>query len=647
MPSRSPFTLNRFELEEKHLYYLPEPIFTILQDRKSVYLIGSRGTGKTTLLQALNCEEQLSNAYLRKQLQTTLSAQRYIGVYLRVPVYQSVTFDRWLAQYGETLSGTLFGLYLDLLWLDALTTSISSLIVGRVFKAPPTSEYALTGEVFNRHPELLAETDAVPQCSIKRLSTVFYKKWRTLQRFAFSSLPLDIDGLARLFPIGQIGDLGRSVAGLLEKFCNDHSPGGGGHGWHFKICLDEAECLTPLQQKVLNTCVRLTKTPVSYVVSYVRPMEEMTATLIPNITLQKADRDILTLDDIDDQAFTALAEGVSLIRIQRVLGRSDIEYSTEAVLGRLDINVLLYGLLQSSENQQARALIEKAREFGRIYEELGLGEGPLQFPPIYQTYIIDRLRLKVPSPDTPRERRAQDSAELRKRMVAAYLCLCSEYNLTPKFAYAEMVLQMSDQCIRDYLSQMHEVFMESGVDLASFCARTVPVEKQDVALRRASVLKREFVPASGVGSPAETVRLVDALAQLTADLQTIRSKHRQYQYKALRSSERGVFVLESSTVTTTRPEVFRLIANAAEAGFLKLLKQSADSWHFRVHCSLAAAYGFSYRGAYYATRIGLSDLWALVQERDPGRRKDLIEEIGRVISGDDADSLPLFEGLSQ
>src|ERR1035438_5879732 len=143
MSLTSPFTLNRFELEEKHLYYLPEPLFSTLQGRKSHYLIGSRGTGKTTLLQALNCEEQLSNAHLKQQLPTGPADRRYIGVYLRVPVYQSTAFDSWLSTYGEALSGTLFALYLDLVWLEALTNSISTLILNRTFRASPAAEYAL------------------------------------------------------------------------------------------------------------------------------------------------------------------------------------------------------------------------------------------------------------------------------------------------------------------------------------------------------------------------------------------------------------------------------------------------------------------------------------------------------------------------
>ena len=86
MHGQSPFRVNRFELETSHnLYYLQADVFPLLEASKSTYLVGSRGTGKTTLLKALSWEEQLSNPFLREQLKGDISTRRYIGIYLRVP----------------------------------------------------------------------------------------------------------------------------------------------------------------------------------------------------------------------------------------------------------------------------------------------------------------------------------------------------------------------------------------------------------------------------------------------------------------------------------------------------------------------------------------------------------------------------------
>ncbi len=190
-------------------------------------------------------------------------------------------------------------------------------------------------------------------------------------------------------------------------------------------------------------------------------------------------------------------------------------------------------------------------------------------------------------------------------MVAAYLCICQEVKHEAKYASAEMVIQMSDNCIRDYLDQMHEIFVVSELPLAEFIEKRIPSNLQDVALKQASKKKREYVPASGVAAPLETLRLVEALGQLTTRIQTSLHDNR-----ALRSSERGIFVLRVGPEGSGDP-VAKLITQASEAGFLRVLEQGTSQWKFRVHTSLAAAFGFSYRGAYYDTPIRATDLVAL------------------------------------
>jgi len=44
-------------MKQSHIYYLPKEVFDVLEAPKSVFLLGSRGTGKTTLLHALSWRE--------------------------------------------------------------------------------------------------------------------------------------------------------------------------------------------------------------------------------------------------------------------------------------------------------------------------------------------------------------------------------------------------------------------------------------------------------------------------------------------------------------------------------------------------------------------------------------------------------------
>lgn len=641
MPSQSPFRVNRFELETSHnLYYLPADVFSILEASKSTYLVGSRGTGKTTLMKALSWQEQLDNPFLKEQLTGDMSTRRYIGLYLRVPTHQSASISKWMQAADPALKAAMFSLYIDFLWLEELIDAITALCHRRILRFRVPAEYSVTASILTKHPELMSGAAHANNLTLKRFGALLHSRRREFENYTLSNLLIPPETLTRLLPLGQIAEFGMSVATALESLCRQHSTKGNGEPWNFKVCLDEAECLDSLHRLVINTAVRLTNSPVSYVVSYVHPIQEMTETLIPNLTLQKADRDVLQLDEMyDDKAFMRLAEGVSTVRIQHLSGMKDAAFSTESVLGRLDINALLHSILQASEDPQAQQLLALANELAPRLNPPETDSEVLEsnHPPIYQAYIIDRLKLPIPGDGSSKERRAQASAELRKRMVAAYLCICAQVNQQVRYAFAEMVLQMSDKCIRDYLDQMHEIFARAGLGVAEFTTTKVAVEIQDAALKAASRRKKEHIPSSGVGSPAETLRIVDGLGQLTARLQTT-----LYDNKGLRSSERGLFVLNTNTGESVLETACRLLKEAAEAGFLRILKEGLDQWQFRVHCSLSAAYGFSYRGAYYSTRVRLPELVALYQEADAKRRTELIDEIGTALSGDLA-PLPLFD----
>jgi hypothetical protein len=261
--------------------------------------------------------------------------------------------------------------------------------------------------------------------------------------------------------------------------------------------------------------------------------------------------------------------------------------------------------------------------------------------PIYQTYIINELNLSIPEAHDSRwERRAQESRELRKKMVAAYLCICRELNTEVRYAFSDMVLQMSDKCIRDFLCQLDEIYKESALPLGDFVKTCVPVSKQNVALKRASQNKKESILQSGVTEPLEIGRIIDGLARITAVIQS------RPKAKALKSSERGKFVLRTTDhELTAHANTFGLIKEACEAGFLKMIESKGRKWQFRVHTSLAAFYCFSYRGAYYDTYLQLSDIESLQTTKDPEDFTKLVNKIGTRLSGEE--DFPLFEMVAQ
>jgi hypothetical protein len=644
MIDESPFTLDRFENDRDHLYYLPEKVFQPLQSAKSAYLIGSRGTGKTTFLQALSCAQQLSNPQLKKQLKGDLLDRGYIGMYLKLSEFQCAAFEGWLANASELFRGMIFGHYLDLVWLEALAHTLADLVSSRALPAPPSEEYAITRSIFNSHPEMPSGAEPSSQLTIKFFERTLYQMRRQLINLALARTPADPDQLTRWFPLGkEVGEFGRSVSAAMMSIGSRKARKR--LQWVFKICLDESECLSPFQQRVLNTHVRLAKAPLSFVVSYVRSID-MRSTLIPNMTADTPDRAIIFLDEMNDSEFRSFAEGVVTVRIQRSLRDDTARFDIQSLLGKLNINELLHGILRTSESKEARSLLGLARDlsntsfFSEGAQEDAVGGPEQTSPPIYQAYIIDRLRLQVPAPDSPRwASRAQDSAELRKRMVAAYLCICKELGHDAKYAYSEMVLQMSDNCVRDFLAQMNQLFVGCALPLSKFLGKRIGVEAQNAALKRASVMKKRNVFTSGVSSPLETDAVIDSLGTLTAKLQTMIFRNR-----GLRLSECGLFVLDAGPSATSSAQMLRLLKEAAEAGYFKVMEATEDTFKFRMHCSLAAAYGFSYRGAQYPASLLLSELMSLTREKDPLERIKLVDRMSNRIYKVN-DTLHLFEGL--
>lgn len=644
----SPFFEKRYEREATHPYFLLRPLFDDLEKPIPTYLIGGRGTGKTTLLQALTWNERVTNDALRKQLRGDSARWRYLGAYLKLPEYQLAALESWLEPAAAPLREAAIGLYIELLWFEVLAEGIAELVIRKVLKATPADEQEAVQSILKAHREVRpGAMDFLSQAecmTLKEFGALIRQNRQVMDAAALWQE--DPEVTLRRYPLGQLGELTRTLGPIFGDFCSSHMRGVRAD-WHFKVCMDEGECLSPLQLRVINTIVRLAKRPIFPVLSFVSWPDDIQATLIRDLTLADADRQLLVLDDdnyMSDAMFQAFAEGVASVRVQSALRDQDAMFRVEERLGRLDINGLLAAILQESSSRDARQLLSRAvalrdSVFFRDAAADGTQEEAVSTPRIYQAYLVDKLGLRLPEPDDPKwDRRRQESAELRKRMVAAYLGICHELGTTPRYASAQMVYQMSDRCIRDFLLLINEVFIHADLPLREFLSRTVSAEVQDAALHKASRKKRDAIKRSPMSAPNEAGRIIHGLAVITHLLQTEGVGNRN-----LRSPERGEFVIAVPSGMQERYQpLLDLVQDAGEAGFLRVLERGRSTWRVRVHTSLSAEYGFSYRGAQYRVGINLSDLDALRITADADELERLASRIGRRLAGAD-DSAPLFE----
>ena len=436
------------------------------------------------------------------------------------------------------------------------------------------------------------------------------------------------------FNLKQIGIFVRVIASHLSDFCNHDTLTYDENKWHFKICMDECEILTSFQQLVINTYVRVSKWPVFPIVSYVSSPSDISSTLIPKLTLQQADRNLIVLDNMEQNEFKELTEGIASARCQEFMRSTDVSFNSETTLGKLNINALLSIIIDVSENQAKKnELLEDAREFANILDSSKCKE-----PPIYEAYLAKKLKLPIIKHSDSTNQRYQKSQQYRKKMVAAYLSICHELKVKKvRYASSTMVLSLSDNCVRDFLIQLDNIYQKSGWELTKFLNNQVSLELQSDAIIDASHNKRDSIPNSELKYPVQVRKIINGLAIITAIIQSSDDYDRH-----LRSTERGLFQLTSSETQSDKlMDTLEFIQDAIDAGFLRGKKGKDGSHTFRVHTSLAPAFGFSYRGAYYKVKLTLDDLYHLREANSENNLEKAARTIAKKIS-ERSEDLTLF-----
>lgn len=612
MKKDSVFSRSRYEYEGSHLYFLDKNRLNQLEKSSPVIIYGSRGTGKTTLLNALNWQEQLRNHYLIKELGDEKKYENeYLGLYVKLAKINVAALSKWRE---EAAYPQLFAFYLDLVWLEQLTAAIGTLSAEQHIEISAIEERAACKEVADYYSALV-------KCSGARPKSIGFSDLSNIIRYARENVEgsalygESAETVHRRFEIsGQVGEVGRRISKMIHKIWLNK----GMTSYKFKICLDECECLDPYQVKILSTIVRLSDHPAFFVYSFISLPVDFYSTLISNLYIAKSDIEHVSLDEMSDYEFERFAQGVVGVRLSAEGIIAEGGFSNEKIFGKLSINALIEKILKKSESKDAVSFIESSEKqsknhFFDYYKNEGI--------PYYQSYLVGKLGIETEKhnkEEWPKSRRLQESKEIRKKMVAAYLSICNDFKSSPMYAGSEMIFQISDKSIRDYLWQLHEIFIEFGKPLDIFVNSEVPIEIQDKAIKTASANKMKSLPSSQITDPGKIYRIVCGLGSLTSLIQS-----RSADMSHLKSSERGLFRVEKG-LTEHEIKLIRLIEEASEAGFLKITSSDQDQISFRVHASLSPNFEFSYRGAYYVTNLESRNIKDLTESAG---EHDLIEKV--------------------
>ena len=643
---RNPFSENRFEYDTKHLYYLPESIYRRLEQHRPVYLIGTRGTGKTTFLKSMSWEERATNPNLQNAIKGDPFEKRYIGIYLKFAKEHSNYFKKLMDKLNnDSRLDSLFALFLDLVWIELLIDAIAEIIVDEnlnLFTVSVEAEQEFVKDILVEYDQFAISSNKKNIHTLRDLAALTKKIRREIDLDL--QLEKKIEDLLVKYRPGSLGGFGQAIAKKCAIFC-DHNSHGKGKPWHFKVLIDEAEWFSSQQELIINTMVRISESPIFFVISYVRGREEgnITTTINPSICLSNADRELIYMDEEFDQnkvAYDDFYEGVANLRIKATTGDPKATFNLEKILGKLDINFLIGKMLKDSKKPDiCRKWLRLAKELklNKLWKSDKIGSDQSLF---YQAYIYEKTCEKPNNsgaiPDNVR-------AQIRKKMVAAYLNMC-KYELGRNnvlYAYSNMVLNLADNCIRDYLLLLSEIYIESGKDLKSFIntAKPISIEKQSIAIKRASEKRYDKIFNSEVRNPQNISKLLLGLGYITAELQS--------NDDALKTPEKGLYEVSFSD-DKEHQRILGDINEASESGYIKIVETIGDKRVFRLHTLLAPKFQFSYRKPYSkVTGLSCKELSKIIKS-ELSQIENMAKKIAiNLSSSKEAKEITLFDCMDE
>ncbi len=621
---RNPFATDRWEDERDHLFWLPSS-FEKLERNRCVYLIGTRGAGKTTILKALDWNERLTNKSLQNQIREKngedLFSKHFVGIYIDVgKKYILKNFYSWLKKEHSSIDtivverGRLFSLYIEYLAIFNLIEAIEGLRNEKIIKYLPSQEQRVINTILKVRPEIKNFIRTNGEYYILEdirlaIKKIYEKIWNDSQITDSGTLSNELPNLQ----IGLVlGELSKPLLGL----CNTKT-----EKYIVKVCIDSVESLDLELIRSLNTLIATHEEHTTFVFASTHEFIDTESTFVPDHPLTQDDRDIITLEKFYDE-FLTFVEGVTRLRFEKVLEHSSFDVEIKKILGDYSLNRLLdYELKKtiSVEYQDFAKSVQNdfSKKWNRLLKSVGK-EAPKD-PPYIEAYLTKKLNINLDKYfNKMNEFSILHSSQYRKKQRSAMLCLCydSEYpsNLSVPYAGYRMVLNMSDSNIRDFIRQMRNIYDVSIHKREKFLENTVPLEIQKKGIRTASEVKYSEIER-GSSYAIEISNMVRVLGNITHILQTTSQD-------ALRITERGTYIIDYLKLPTQekRENLHKIIFTASVNKYyinvvdviLNPNDRSIVSQKIRLHRLFAPLFDFSYistnTGREYEMEINPNDL---------------------------------------
>ncbi|KFC74526.1 hypothetical protein FG93_01112 [Bosea sp. LC85] len=650
---QNPFGPNRIEYESRPVLWFSKKAADISNAAKPVFVAGTRGSGKTSILRSMSTLHILDDQSLAEQI----GSLHWYGVFFQLNETFSPLIDNAVLSLipehirldPEALRNrqfVIFSHYLELKIVERFLETLGSLRREGHLDYSATDDRGVAFRInrdvlhflkFEGNPDFfgLDELKFLVSRYIERCFNAFFMGGRGSDSPFFATDPGSI--LSRV--VSEVSPLIKGSAFQAKPPIK------------LKIMIDDCEVLTPLQQQFLNTIVRKTRGEVKWVLAYIGGLYDTIRTVIPGQSLSNADRDVENLDSVSDKEFAQLCQNVASLRLFYALpdkARDKLKikhpltaFSLKRRLGVISLNQILERVIQSAspESSEGRQKLIRIADEAREFFELNMTRAQLgQLTPNSKARpYVEGLALSQ-MPDKERERRVPSiDVKALQRILArkqgwAFLEACRMLRLH-EYPYVghQIIIQLSDLCIRDFLDIMGEIYSRAVGRSASISRildfinseTEISIEQQRQAVISASEKKLQGLESLAQPFEEESVRMVRALGRLTTKLQTESDEN-----DFIGTTERGLFSINRSELRSIaakmelpdskidevlkRAEKDGFIREVSERGKLESPYENPDSTEVtvRLHRRFAPHFRFSYRGPYVANAL---PAWRVVE----------------------------------
>lgn len=643
---QNPFGPNRIEYESRPVLWFSEKSADISKAAKPVFVAGTRGSGKTSILRSMSTLHVLDDRNLLEQI----GSLHWYGVFFQLNETFSPLIDnavlslvpgpiRLDPEAVKNRQFVIFSHYLELKIVERLLETLGSLRRDGHLAYSATDDRDIALRLHRNVLHFLkfeGRPDFFGLDELKSLISIYIER-------CFNAFFMGGGGTASPFFATDPGS-------VLSRVVTAVSPLIAGPAFSadvpmkFKIMIDDCEVLTPLQQQFLNTIVRKTRGEVKWVLAYIGGLYDTIRTVIPGQSLSNADRDVENLDSATDKEFAHLCQNVASLRLYYALPDNMREglkvndpltaFSLRRRLGVLSLNQIIERVIESAspESSEGRQklirIAEDAREFFNLYmtrSQIG------QLAPNFKArpYVEGLALSQIPKEDRERRGRTID-VKAFQRIIArkqswAFLEACRMLRLH-EYPYVghQIIIQLSDLCIRDFLDIMGEIFVRavggsaSDIRILDFInsEAEIPIEQQRQAVISASEKKLQGLESLAQPFEEESVRMVRALGRLTTMLQTELDEN-----QLIGTTERGLFKINrdelraiAAKMELPDSKIDEVLKRAEKDGFIREVSDrgkletpyhnpDATEVTVRLHRRFAPHFRFSYRGPYVVNEI--------------------------------------------